>query len=100
MTILIVLICLKTIKKERRTVTPKNLKKAVAQGDKLGFSDRSPKRKTLKPGPRRTEKQGRVTIHGPARIMEEFKNIAISENLSQWEVLELLLNNYSQKNNQ
>ena len=66
------------------------LKKAVRAGNELGFVDReSPVRR--KPGPKRTEPQDKVSIPGPKRVIDQYRDFCIEQDVTLWRGLELLL---------
>ena len=66
------------------------LKEAVRAGNELGFVDReSPVRR--KPGPKRTEPQDKVSIPGPKRVIDRYRDFCIEQDVTLWRGLELLL---------
>ena len=67
-----------------------NVKRAVGEGEKLGYVRREGS-KRLKPGPKRTEVQGKVSIPGPKRVIDDFRGYCSSNNLTLWQGLERLL---------
>ena len=62
---------------------------AVRAGEDLGFVSRDPEQRR-KPGPKRREEQDRITIHGPKRVIDAFRQLARDEDVTLWEALELL----------
>lgn len=78
--------------KPRPQIEAESVEKAVQAGSQLGFVNREPTTR-LKPGPRRTEPQDKVSIPGPKRIVDEFRNFCRSNDLTLWQGLEYLLNN-------
>lgn len=66
------------------------LRKAVAAGEDLGFVDREPTVR-LKPGPKRREPQDKVSIPGPKRVTDEFRDFCRVNDLTLWQGLEVLL---------
>lgn len=74
----------------RPKVEAESLKKAVQAGSELGFVSREPSTR-LKPGPKRTEIQDKVSIPGPKRIVDDFRNFCRTHNLTLWQGLEYLL---------
>lgn len=76
--------------KPRRPVADDTLHEAVAAGEKLGFVSREPLPRR-KPGPKRTEPQGKVSIPGPKRVIDAFRVYCNDENLTLWQGLERLL---------
>jgi hypothetical protein len=69
---------------------PKQVEQAVQAGTQLGFVSREPSSR-LKPGPRRTEPQDKVSIPGPKRVVDEFRDYCRTHNLTLWQGLEALL---------
>lgn len=81
--------------KKKIVTTPKaRLDEAVKAGNEMGFLDRDPKRRS-KPGPKRTEPQDKVSIPGPKRVIDDFRNFCNAENMTLWQGLEELLNRRS-----
>ena len=74
----------------RPKVAAENVEKAVQAGSELGFVSREPSTR-LKPGPKRTEPQDKVSIPVPKRIVDEFRNFCRTRNLTLWQGLEYLL---------
>jgi hypothetical protein len=74
----------------RPKAEPSSINDAVRAGSNLGFVNREPQTR-LKPGPRRTEPQGKVSIPGPSRVIDEFRAFCQSHNMTLWQGLELLL---------
>ena len=80
------------------TVTPSKtglvegteLEKVVNEGRKLGFVPRAPTQRR-KPGPKRKEPQGKLTIGGPTRVFDQFYEFCEREDVTLWEGLERLL---------
>lgn len=54
-----------------------------------GWADRQPR----KPGPKRREPRTVITMNGPERVLNRFRQYADHEEISQWEALEKLLTN-------
>lgn len=69
---------------------PEMVQEAVNAGSNLGFVSREPDER-LKPGPKRTEPQDKVTIPGPKRVIDEFRDLCRAENMTLWQGMELLL---------
>ena len=66
------------------------LKEAVRAGNELGFVDRkAPVRR--KPGPKRTEPQDKISIPGPQRVIDRYRDFCIEQDVTLWRGLELLL---------
>jgi hypothetical protein len=76
--------------KPRPTVTAENVQKAVQAGVEQGFVSREPSNR-LRPGPKRTEPQDKVSIPGPKRVVDDFRNYCRAHNLTLWQGLEYLL---------
>lgn len=76
--------------KPRPKVDGSSLTKAVKAGADLGFVSREPNTR-LKPGPKRKEPQDKVSIPGPKRVVDDFRNFCSFRNLTLWQGLELLL---------
>jgi len=76
--------------KPRQKAATSKIEKAVEAGSELGFVNREPSTR-LKPGPRRTEPQDKVSIPGPKRVVDEFRNFCRTQNLTLWQGLETLL---------
>lgn len=74
----------------RPKVDRSSLSEAVKAGADLGFVSREPTTR-LKPGPKRKEPQGKVSIPGPKRVVDDFRAYCMSRNLTLWQGLELLL---------
>lgn len=66
------------------------VEKAVEAGKSLGFVSREASMR-LKPGPKRKEPQGKVSIPGPRRVVDNFRAFCREHDLTLWEGLELLL---------
>jgi hypothetical protein len=76
--------------KPRPKAAAENVAKAVKAGADQGFVSREPAAR-LKPGPKRTEPQGKVSIPGPARVIDDFRAFCSGRNLTLWQGLEYLL---------
>ena len=76
--------------KPRPKVTTENVEKALQAGSELGFVSREPSTR-LKPGPKRTEPQDKVSIPGPKRVVDDFRTFCRTRNLTLWQGLEYLL---------
>lgn len=74
----------------RPKTEPDSVERAVEAGKSLGFVNREGVTR-LKPGPKRKEPQGKVSIPGPKRIIYEFRAFCQERNLTLWQGLELLL---------
>lgn len=74
----------------RSGVEPGSLEKAVEAGKSMGFVNREASTR-LKPGPRRKETQDKVSIPGPKRVVDEFREFCRARDLTLWQGLELLL---------
>jgi len=79
-----------TSTKQRSKVETEIVEKAVQAGSELGFVSREPSTR-LKPGPKRTEPQDKVSIPGPKRVVDDFRNFCRSHNMTLWQGLEYLL---------
>lgn len=77
--------------KTRKTVDPGALEQALAAGEELGFISREASAPKRKPGPKRTEPQDKVSIPGPKRVVDAFRNYCTEENVTLWQGLEQLL---------
>lgn len=66
------------------------IKEAVEAGSELGFVSREPSEKR-KPGPKRSEPQGKVSIPGPKRVIDEFRMFCNDKDITLWEGLDMLL---------
>lgn len=76
--------------RSRLKVDGSSLNDAVQAGADLGFVSREPLAR-LKPGPKRKEPQGKVSIPGPKRVVDEFRAFCLARNITLWQGLELLL---------
>jgi hypothetical protein len=76
--------------KPRSRVASESVTKAVQAGSELGFVSRESSNR-LKPGPKRTEPQDTVSIPGPKRVVDDFRNYCRTHNLTLWQGLEYLL---------
>lgn len=76
--------------KPRRDVEPEAVRQAVEAGQSLGFVAREPAPR-LKPGPKRKEPQDKVSIPGPKRVVDDFRNFCRERDLTLWQGLEVLL---------
>ncbi|WP_146592263.1 hypothetical protein [Puniceibacterium confluentis] len=74
----------------RPKIGAESVKMAVQAGSELGFINREPATR-LKPGPKRTEPQDKVSIPGPKRVVDDFRNFCRSRNLTLWQGLAYLL---------
>ena len=74
----------------RAPVDRTGLKEAVRVGNELGFVDREPPVRR-KPGPKRTEPQGTVSIPGPTRVIDQYRDFCIEQDVTLWRGLEILL---------
>lgn len=79
-----------TVEKPRPKVGAENVEQAVHAGSELGFVSREPPTR-LKPGPKRTEPQDKVSIPGPKRVINEFRTFCRAHDLTLWQGLEYLL---------
>lgn len=75
---------------EKAAPSTDNIDKAVKAGNALGFVNRDPQER-VKPGPKRTEPQDKISIPGPKRVIDDFRSYCRSENISLWQGLEKLL---------
>ena len=80
-----------TSTKPRPKIEAESVERAVQAGSQLGFVSREPSTR-LKPGPKRTEPQDKVSIPGPKRVVDDFRNFCRLRNLTLWQGLEYLLN--------
>ena len=76
--------------KPRPKIATDQVEKAVQAGSELGFVNREPSTR-LKPGPKRTEPQDKVSIPGPKRVVDDFRSFCRSRDLTLWQGLEYLL---------
>ena len=76
--------------KPRPKIEAETVEKAVQAGTELGFVSREPSNR-LRPGPKRTEPQDKVSIPGPKRVVDDFRNYCRTHNLTLWQGLEYLL---------
>ena len=74
----------------RPKVEPEAVERAVQAGSDLGFVNREPSTR-LRPGPKRSEAQDKVSIPGPKRVIDDFRNYCRAHNLTLWQGLEHLL---------
>lgn len=74
------------------------IRQVAIVGQSQGFLSREPTNpdKVIRPTGRRPAKepQSQVSIKGPQRVINAFKNLCNDEDVTSWEGLELLLNNY------
>ncbi len=71
--------------KKRKPKSTKSELKAVSEDQ--GWVDKTPK----KPGPKRREPRAVLTMNGPARVIDQFREYADNEEISQWKALENLM---------
>lgn len=76
--------------KKREPTDRQAVARAVEAGNELGFVSREPP-KRLKPGPKRREPQDKVSIPGPKRVIDDFRNFCADQDITLWQGLELLL---------
>lgn len=76
--------------KPRPAIERSSFEQAVEAGNALGFVSREPATH-LKPGPKRTEPQDKVSIPGPKRVVDDFRDFCRTRNLTLWQGLELLM---------
>jgi hypothetical protein len=76
--------------KPRPKIGAESVDRAVQAGSQLGFVNREPSTR-LRPGPKRTEPQDKVSIPGPKRVVDDFRNFCRLRNITLWQGLELLL---------
>lgn len=67
-----------------------DLSEALKAGNDLGFVNREPSARR-KPGPKRTEAQGKVSIPGPKRVIDRYRAYCNERDLTLWRGLEELL---------
>lgn len=79
-----------TPSKPRPKIETEHVEKAVQAGTELGFVSREASNR-LKPGPKRTEPQDKVSIPGPKRVTDDFRNFCRTHNMTLWQGLEYLL---------
>lgn len=80
----------KSTDEKKHEVQDVELRQAVKAGSELGFVSREPSTR-LKPGPKPTEPKGQVSIPGPKRVVDEFREFCRSRNITLWQGLELLM---------
>lgn len=66
------------------------VERAVQAGSDLGFVNREPSNR-LRPGPKRSEPQDKVSIPGPKRVIDDFRNYCRMHNLTLWQGLDQLM---------
>ena len=66
------------------------LKEAIRAGNELGFVDRDPSVRR-KPGPKRTEPQDKISIPGPKRVIDRYRDFCSEQDVTLWRGLEILL---------
>lgn len=76
--------------KPRPKAAAENVAKAVKAGADQGFVSREPAARR-KPGPKRREPQGKMTIAGPDRIVQAFRAFCDARDLTLCEGVEYLL---------
>ena len=76
--------------KPRPKIEAQTVEQAVQAGSELGFVSREPLTR-LKPGPKRTEAQDKVSIPGPKRVVDDFRNFCRTHNMTLWQGLDYLL---------
>ena len=79
-----------TSTKQRPKVETESVEKAVQAGSELGFVSREPSVR-LKPGPKRTEPQDKVSIPGPKRVIDDFRTFCKTHEMTLWQGLDYLL---------
>ena len=88
---------LKTPQSEpRKKVDDSLLGEAVRAGADLGYINREPTTR-LKPGRKRKEPQGQVTIPGPKRVVDELRSFCLAHDFTLWEGVEFLLKEQKRK---
>ena len=75
----------------RKKIEAASVERAVQAGSQLGFISREPSTR-LKPGPKRTEPQDKISIPGPKRVVDDFRNFCRVRNLTLWQGIDYLLN--------
>jgi hypothetical protein len=75
---------------QRKPVDRSSISEAVQAGQQLGFVSREPSARR-KPGPKRKEPQDKVSIPGPKRIIDRYRDFCTVQDLTLWQGLELLL---------
>lgn len=76
--------------KPRPKIERNALDQAVQAGNEMGFVSREPVAR-MKPGPKRKEPQDKVSIPGPKRVIDDFRNFCRERDMTLWQGLELLL---------
>ena len=76
--------------KPKPVIDRANLTEAVKAGNNLGFVSREPSVRG-KPGPKRKEPQDKVSIPGPKRVTDQFRDFCTQNDLTLWQGLEQLL---------
>jgi hypothetical protein len=74
----------------RPKIEPEVVERAVQAGTDLGFVNREPSNR-LRPGPKRSEPQDKVSIPGPKRVIDDFRNYCRTHNMTLWQGLDYLL---------
>ncbi len=78
-------------RRQRAEVDGTSLAQAVTAGHHLGFVPRDPMTEECRPRPRRREPRNRLTVSGPARVTQAFRNHCARRDVPFWEGLEELL---------
>lgn len=74
----------------RPKIEPEAVERAVQAGSDIGFVNREPSNR-LRPGPKRSEPQDKVSIPGPKRVIDDFRNYCRMHNLTLWQGLDHLM---------
>ena len=77
-------------KEDNLLSTPK-LSELKKLGNDMGFISREPQSSRRKPGPRRIEAQGKITLTGPKRVILRFQAYCENNDIPYWKALESLL---------
>lgn len=75
----------KVSKAER--VSDKSTRALDVVAEEQGWKSRSPK----KPGPKRREPRTVLTMNGPKRVLDAFRDYADQNEVSQWQALEIMM---------
>lgn len=75
----------------KKPASAEALSAVVKEGNKLGFVSREGQGRR-KPGPKRTEPQGKLTLTGPKRVLDRLQaRCDAMGGLSYWQAIEVLL---------
>ena len=81
-----------------RSNGPRNRVGSETDGRSNGFADRSGTGEARRPGRKRTEPQGRLSMTGPTRVLDAFRDHADEHGGTLWEALDDLLQAARERN--